>query len=252
MKKIIYSAFILLLAIKIVPAHAQNTIFLSQGRVEFEKTENNWAKIDDIDWDAGDFKEQMKKNTPQFKKTYFDLRFNKGKTLFEPGREADSRGGGFFWNVAGDNVVFNNLDNEMSTSKKSVFEVTFLVQDSTRKIQWKITNETRNIAGFECRRANALIMDSIYVVAFYTDAITSTGGPESFTGLPGMILGVAIPHEHTTWFATKVFTETIPETTLVPPTKGKKVNNVALMSALDDMRKNWGKEGRQNIKQIML
>ena len=95
-------------------------------------------------------------------------------------------------------------------------------------------------------------MDSIYVVAFYTDAITTSGGPESFTGLPGMILGVAIPHEHTTWFATKVYTETIPETTLVPPTKGKKVNNVSLMSALDDMRKNWGKEGRQNIKQIML
>lgn len=252
MKKILYSAFIILLAAKGFNAKAQNAIFLSQGRVEFEKTENNWAKIDDIDWDEGDFKERMKQNTPQFKKSYFDLRFNKGKTLFEPGREADNKGNMFFWNVASDNVVFNNLDNEMSISKKSVFEQTFLVQDTTRKIQWKITNETRNIAGFECRRANALIMDSIYVVAFYTDAITTTGGPESFTGLPGMILGVAIPHEHVTWFATKVFTETIPETTLVPPNKGKKVNNITLMSALEDMKKNWGKEGRQNVKQIML
>ncbi len=47
-------------------------------------------------------------------------------------------------------------------------------------------------------------MDSIYVVAFYTDEILTTGGPESFTGLPGMILGIAIPHEHVSWFATKV------------------------------------------------
>jgi GLPGLI family protein len=48
------------------------------------------------------------------------------------------------------------------------------------------------IAGFNCRRANAMIMDSIYVVAFYTDEILTTGGPESFSGLPGMILGVAL------------------------------------------------------------
>ena len=89
-------------------------------------------------------------------------------------------------------------------SQKTVFEQTFLVEDTLRRIKWKITDETRPIAGFNCRRANALIMDSICVVAFYTDEILTTGGPESFSGLPGMILGIALPHEHITWFATKV------------------------------------------------
>ena len=121
-----------------------------------------------------------------------------------------------------------------------------------RNIKWKITDETRAIAGFQCRRANALIMDSIYVVAFYTDEIITNGGPESFSGLPGMILGVAIPHEHITWFATKVYTETIPEASVKPPVKGKKITNANLLTTLQDRMKDWGKWARRYILQIMI
>ena len=42
-------------------------------------------------------------------------------------------------------------------------------------------------------------------------------GPELFTGLPGMILGLAIPRYYTTWFATKVELADIDETKIVPP-----------------------------------
>ncbi|ULT40412.1 GLPGLI family protein [Niabella defluvii] len=42
------------------------------------------------------------------------------------------------------------------------------------------------------------------MVAFYTDEIITKAGPESFNGLPGMILGLAIPHQHITIFATSV------------------------------------------------
>jgi GLPGLI family protein len=31
-------------------------------------------------------------------------------------------------------------------------------------------------------------MDSVFIVAFYTDQIVTSGGPESFNELPGMIL----------------------------------------------------------------
>ncbi len=64
--------------------------------------------------------------------------------------------------------------------------------------------EIRQIAGYECRKALTIINDSVYVVAFYTDKILLKGGPEGFNGLPGMIMGMAIPRLQTTWFATKV------------------------------------------------
>ena len=62
-------------------------------------------------------------------------------------------------------------------------------------------------------------MDSVYVIAFYTDQITTTGGPESFNGLPGMILGVAIPRINTTWFATKLELVEVKPQDLIAPIK---------------------------------
>lgn len=247
MKKLFY--IIICCCFFIKNAQSQNTIFLSQGRVEFERKVNLYAQVDDEDDDT--WKELMKKMMPQFKVSYFDLEFNGNKTLFKPGRE-NTDNNRIWQQPAEDNVVYTNLTDSLSTTQKNVFEQTFLLHDSTRKIKWKITDETRSIAGFDCRRANALIMDSIYVVAYYTDQITTTGGPESFNGLPGMILGLALPHEHITWFATKVYTETIPETQLIAPTKGKKTTSSALLITLQDLMKDWGKWGRRYQKQVMI
>jgi GLPGLI family protein len=43
--------------------------------------------------------------------------------------------------------------------------------------------------------------DSVYVTAFVTDQILVSDGPESFTGLPGMVMGLAIPRLFTNWMA---------------------------------------------------
>ena len=150
------------------------------------------------------------------------------------------------------NVIYADLDQQKSVSQKTVFEQVFLVADSARRIKWKMTDETRVIAGFNCRRANAMIMDSIYVVAFYTDEILTTGGPESFSGLPGMILGVALPHEHITWFATKVEATPVNEGQVAVPVKGKKVTNSGLMEAIQKSLKEWGKQGRLYMQEVML
>ena len=145
-----------------------------------------------------------------------------------------------------------DLNKHSFTGAKRVFEENYLVQDSTRRIEWRITNETGTIAGFECRKAVGINCDSVYVVAFYTDEILVSGGPESFNGLPGMILGLAIPRLYTTWFATKV---TLIEPTakdLAEPTRGRKVNTKALEATLQKSLKDWGKEGQKNIWWVML
>ncbi|MHA4810608.1 GLPGLI family protein [Flavitalea flava] len=228
---------------------AQHTIFLSEGKIEFEKKINLYAQLDD-DNTWTDF---AKKTMPNFKTTYFNLLFTRNKTLYKPGREGSERSNNFWEQpVAEENVVFTDLEKQKSSTQKKLFDQLFLVQDSLRTIRWKITNETRTIAGFTCRRANAIIMDSIYVVAFYTEEILTTGGPESFTGLPGMILGVALPHQHLTWFATKVQTVSVAENEIIAPLKGKKVNNQSLKQTLDESLKEWGKNGKRYIQFMML
>lgn len=228
-------------------AQAQNTIFLSEGKIEFEKKINLYARMDeDNSWT-----ELEKKTVPQYKTSYFDLLFTRNKCLYRPGRE-NTDNNKIWEQPAEENIVYSDLDKAGSISQKKVFEQLFLVQDSIRRIKWKITDESRTIAGFNCRRANAVIMDSIYVVAFYTDEILTPGGPESFTGLPGMILGVALPHQHLTWFATKVQAIKVADTELVIPQKGKKVTNAVLKQSLEGSLKQWGKEGRNFIQAALL
>lgn len=225
-------------------------IYITSGRIEFEKKVNVYAlmgKEDDGEWLT-----LMKKSTPQFRTTYYDLIFNNDSLLYAPGREATGNGPAFMAMPAEENIVFSDLNKKEATTTKSIFDEKFLVKDSTRQIKWKITSETRTIAGFECRRANALIMDSVYVVAFYAESIIPPGGPESFNGLPGMILGVALPHEHVTWFATKVLVEEIKPAALKMPTKGKLVTNKSLFDQLQERFKSWGESAHRNIVASML
>lgn len=233
----------------------QNAIFISQGKIEFERKDNLYDQFKDFEWDDGSFSDLMKKAMPKFKLTYYDLNFSDNTTLFKPGRENHENDKLLDWfsQLPGEsNTIYSNLRSKKLISQKSVYGTMFLVEDSTRKIKWKITDETRTIAGFLCRRANAMVMDSVYVVAFYTDEILTSGGPESFSGLPGMILGLALPHQHITWFATKVEAGPIGAGSLVPPAKGKHMNNTEFKKSLNDSMKERGKWGRRSILFTMI
>lgn len=226
---------------------AQHTRYLSEGRIEFEKKVHTHAFMNnDNSWS-----EAMRKAVPKFRITYHNLFFHNQSTLYKPGKSNPDQPG-ITEGGADENIVHSQLDQQQYTAQKKVYDQVYLVKDSTRVIRWKITSETRTIAGFECRRANALLFDSVYVVAFYTDAIITPGGPESLNGLPGMILGFAIPEQHVTWFATKVYAEEIKDDQLKIPVKGKQVSHKELREALELSLKRWGDYGDRLILTAML
>lgn len=252
MKKIIIA---LLLSPFALQTFAQQT-FIAKGKIEYEKTVNIYKELDFMSDEDGNrtWIEALKKISPERNVTYFDLYFNDDKTLYQPGRTVQLAKKAPDWVIgpAADNIVYNNFSQQQTVSQKHVYDNTFLIQDSLTKIEWRITNDTRTIAGFECRKAVGRMLDSVYVIAFYTDQILTTGGPESFTGLPGMILGAAIPRINTTWFATKLELAQVTPEQVVPPKKGKKVDSKELFEQLKPAMKNWGREGKRNIWLIMI
>ncbi len=255
MKKFILIAIFLFI---VQQDFAQNTHFTTVGSIEFEKSINMFAMMKkQINKDNESYLQvafdQYKKTQPQFKKLKSTLYFSNNKTMFQPVADENTQSGFFNTPLASqNNVIRTDLTTSTFISQKKVFEETFLVKDSIRNINWKITDETRDIAGYTCRRANALILDSIYVVAFYTDEIAVSGGPESFAGLPGMILGVALPHENITWFATKVNEVTVDPKNLNPPTKGKPLNNKQLRTTLQSALKDWGAYAQSSFKAFLM
>ncbi len=226
-------------------AHSQQ-LFITTGKIEYEKKVNVHKNIDDqmknAEGNNDAWMEQMKKMSPEYAISYFNLSFTDSQTLYRPGKEyTGQKVNDWMKGPATENVVFTNLNNGKSLSQKQVFENNFIIDDSIRKASWKITNDTRVIAGIECRKATTIIMDSIFVFAFYTDQIICSGGPESFNQLPGMILGIAIPRLHTTWFATKIETTTPALGDMAAPTKGKKTTSKQLIDQLQSSMKDWGK-----------
>lgn len=101
-------------------------------------------------------------------------------------------------------TTFVDIEKQVQVSEKEVGEKTFLMKDSLPKFQWYIYDETKEIAGYTCTKAMAKLQDSIMVVAFFTEDLEASNGPESVGGLPGTILGLVIPRLHTTWLAKSV------------------------------------------------
>ncbi len=239
---------------------AQQAHFTVSGTIAFEKKINMYALISktinkENEAFLGQAFDEYKKSQPQFKTMTSLLSFADGRTLFVPAEDEISTGTGFFTNspeYLQNNIIYTDLNIGRAIAHKKVFDGEFLVSDSVRSIKWKITNETREIAGYTCRRANAIVLDSIYVVAFYTTEITVSGGPESFSGLPGMILGVALPHENTTWFATRVNDKVLEPETLTAPKKGKPADNKTFRAMLKSTFKNWGTEAPMYYKAFIL
>ena len=257
-KNTLFSILFLSLA-SVSSSFSQNARFTTEGTIEFEKSVNMHAQIKKYINKDNEFYyvqafEQFKKTQSQFRILKSTLVFSKDKTLFTPAPAEESAQNWFSDIPAStqNNIIYTNLTSNTSIVQKSIFEETFLVSDRTRKINWKITSETRDIAGYSCRRANAIIMDSIYVVAFYTDEIPVSGGPESFTGLPGMILGVALPHENMSWFAKLVTDKPIASGLLVAPKKGKATDNKGLLATLNKVMKNWGSYAQHSLKSFLL
>lgn len=226
--------------------------FIQKGKIEFERKINVHKQLDG---EEGEWIQEYKKSIPQFNITYFNLYFEGNKSVYKPGRDNSENNKIGSWGNDGpakENIVVNDFEKQMAISQKQVFETVYLIQDSIKRINWKLTSDTRKIAGFNCRKATGIIMDSVFVFAFYTDEILLTGGPEGFSGLPGMILGIAIPRMNTTWFATKLELSEINPKDMAVPTKGKKTNIDQLMKALQSSLKDWGKWADRNIWQIML
>jgi len=242
MKNIFYLLFIL----STTTIKAQQ--FVSSGKIEYEVRVNNHRMFGD-----GMFGEMFKDKMPPFSTTYYNLTFTDNKALYKFDRLNEKDKLPWNDNSQEENVWFSDYTTNQFSNLKFVFDATYLLTGSLMNINWKLVpNETREIAGFNCRKAQGVIFDSVYVFAFYTDEITTPGGPMSINGLPGMILGVTIPRMFTSWIATKVEVNGVNTNIVSAPIKGKKKDPQELKTTLEKVTKDWGTWGQQSVWNIFL
>jgi GLPGLI family protein len=247
MRKVISICIVLCWAVSV----SAQTVFIGSGRIEYERKINVARQFESSNEDGDWWKDYLSKQ-PKFFNSYFTLDFNQTRSIYKYNRSEDKMLEAWVVGPAKENSVLTDFETRQYTSRRTIFEQTFIVADSANTLHWKLSNETRVIAGFECRKAVAVICDSVYVVAFYCEEIPVSGGPESFGGLPGMILGLAIPRLYSTWYATKVELMEPPASSFTINTKGKKTKAKELAPLLTATFKDWDKRGQKFIWWSML
>ena len=240
MKKIIFIAALMISA----KSYAQ--VFISKGMVEYEVKINNHKSFGEGIW-----ADMMRDKLPKFSTTYYQLTFNNEKSVYQFNRKDEAAK--LPWGSDNEeDVWYNDYNKANFVQQKNVFGEKYLLTDSLLNIKWKITNESREIAGFNCRKAVGIIFDSVYVFAFYTDEITVSGGPMSLHGLPGLILGLTIPRMFSSYVATRVEVAGVDDKKIAPPLKGKQKKANELKETVVKATKDWGTYGQQAVWNIFL
>lgn len=127
--------------------------------------------------------------------------------------------------TSADDQMYTNLQQETQIEQKDFMGKTFLIINDQPKYTWKLVDETKDILGYQCRKA-VTQKGERHIEAWFTSNIPISSGPASYLGLPGMILELKSNQKNGSskqYLANKISLEPISNDVLQVPKKGKKV-----------------------------
>lgn len=243
----------------------------TEGTITYERKQNMHKMLNN---------ESMKAFMPEFQNSNHQLLFSKNSSLYKTVIEDElpeagvpsngpmiiRRGGG-----PGNDQVFKDYSNNTKVILKEFLGNKFLVSDSLKTVSgWKLTDETKVILGFTCRKAimkgkariartvafssmssdgekkdstmkntedNSPKEKEVDIVAWYTEAISLPVGPEDYGQLPGAILELNFDNDMII-FTAKDVKKKFNAKELKAPTEGKKVTQAEFEAESKELMKN--------------
>ncbi len=211
---------------------------MSSGKITFERRTNLEKRYEGQD--VGDW---MKGRLKKPKIDEFELRFTDSTAIFIPilPEVPDERE----WATM-QNTTYQNLNSRELIQQFSFWGTQVLMKDTVEKRDWIITGSSREIAGYNCRQAMWEANDSTRIYAWYADELMASVGPETFNGLPGVILGLGIEDGGVVYFAKKIEKLEDPNIEKAIPTGKKKdwYTEDQLKDLITERFSEWGQVDR--------
>jgi len=214
---------------------------IRSGKIVYERKTNLFKKFKEHD-----VKDWLR-DEDRLKVDMFELLFNDSLAVFKPQESNEKER--LAW-ATNKNTVYQNLASNQRLSVMDVWGEKVYVSDTLSNRRWKITNSTRNIAGFDCRKAIWEYDDSTRIYAWYAEDLVPGFGPETFNGLPGTILGLATEDGGVIYFAKSVVPMQHELASLKPSVGRNKVYPTTEIKAKlekDFSRNTWGKAMIKNL-----
>lgn len=140
-----------------------------------------------------------------------------------------------------DDLTYVHLTTGQVVEQREFGAKSYIVADSIRKLDWKLTGQTSTILNYPCQQAVAWrigkrttmsmengemkskeVADTSEIVAWFTLAIPVSAGPEYQGQLPGLILGMDINNGRTVYTAVEISGD-VELAAIKAPSKGKKM-----------------------------
>ena len=254
---------------------------VKEGKLIFERKINMHKMITDP---------EMRRNIPEFRSEKFELVFNDKATIFKtlPSEDAPdpfansgapgsggSRGMSFMFRMPETNT-YTDIASQMQYEARSIFENDYLIIDTLKPNSWKLSDETKTIANYVCKKATTSVAPmaftmriggfggdrrggggrnggdttkqadrkpkEIEIVVWYTEAIPLSIGPDTYSGLPGAILEVDSDNGSNVISALNYIPKYSPKE-LKQPTKGKKMNRAQFQTEMQTIMKDMQRGG---------
>lgn len=122
-----------------------------------------------------------------------------------------------------DDQTYKNYTTERTTQQRELGPKKYLIEDSLKRQSWKMEEGTKTIRGYVCKKATTKSRDGKDVFAWYAEDIQSSTGPETFGGLPGLILEVNVNDAEIVFTALDIITKDFDRSIVKAPTNGKKI-----------------------------
>ena len=217
---------------------------------------------------------------PKSRTDQFELLFSNNQSLWQflpnAANEGDGNtfaGGGMVIRFAGgsNDISYYDFEKGSVVEQREILEKSFVVSDSIRKLAWKLTDETKTILNFNCRKATSTristrtqmtmengemkrvpIQDTAVVVAWFTTDIQAPVGPVYQGQLPGAILELDIANGQSVYKAIEVSPK-VNTSKIKAPKDGKKLTAAQFETEreklMEEMRSNMGNGNRIRIQQ---
>lgn len=242
-----------------------------EGKVIYTRTSQLQTRV------MANGNDQLSQMLPRTRTDKFELTFGNNQSLWKHVDEEDAQdemaGNGMVIRMVGpgqNDIIFHDFSAAKRTEQRDMFEKKFIITDSIRKLNWKLTGETQTILGHVCQKAVAQrtgmrtmttmengkierkeVMDTTNIIAWFTSEIPVPAGPEVQGQLPGLILELNMNNGRMVYKAIDIQTQA-DIVSIKEPTKGKKVTLDEFVKErekmMEEMRKNNQGNGNRVIR----
>ncbi len=248
-----------------------------QGKAYYESK----TTVDMSNFGGGQLSEERKKEIASRMKSMlektFILTFNQSESIYkeEERLEAPSSGRGPRFGAmsftGGDQ--YKNVRSQELLQEQEFFGKQFLIKDELQELNWELGSETKTIGQYTCFKATAVKEATgfdignfgkrpsddedkkkeedkpkeIIVTAWYTPQIPVNQGPDTYWGLPGLIL--EINADKTTILCSKIVLNPSEKDEMKVPSKGKEVTqaeyDAIVKKKMEEMQAMRGRGGNR-------